>query len=75
VASTMLGHALTAKTTKLQKKLKVLELQMKKLKLDQDTAKHSGSSDVMDTAHGRVMNRNDLLEMLKNSRDQKDQSA
>jgi hypothetical protein len=29
----------------------------------------------MDTAHGRVMNRNDLLEMLKNSRDQKDQSA
>ena len=26
VASTMLGHALTAKTTKLQKKLKVLEI-------------------------------------------------
>ena len=74
VASTMLGHALTAKTTKLQKKLKVLELQMKKLKLDQDTAKQSGS-DVMETAHGRVMSRNDLLEMLKNSRDQKDKSA
>lgn len=75
VASTMLGHALTAKTTKLQKKLKVLELQMKKLKLDQDTAKQSGSTDTMDTAHGRVMNRNDLLELLKNSRDQKDQNA
>ena len=41
VASTMLGHALTAKTTKLQKKLKVLDLQMKKLKLDQDKAKNS----------------------------------
>ena len=31
VAGTMLGHALTAKQTKLQKKLKVIELQMKKL--------------------------------------------
>ena len=74
VASTMLGHALTAKTTKLQKKLKVLELQMKKLKLDQDSARQAGS-DPVDTAHGRVMTRNDLLEMLKSNRDQKDKSA
>ena len=74
VASTMLGHALTAKTTKLQKKLKVLELQMKKLKLDQDSAKNA-NVDPVETAHGRVMNRNDLLEMLKDSRDQKDKSA
>ena len=74
VASTMLGHALTAKTTKLQKKLKVLELQMKKLKLDQDTARQGGT-DPVDTAHGRVMTRNDLLEMLKSNRDQKDKSA
>jgi hypothetical protein len=75
VASTMLGHALTAKTTKLQKKLKVLELQMKKLKLDQDTARQAGTADPVDTAHGRVMTRNDLLEMLKSNRDQKDKSA
>jgi hypothetical protein len=74
VASTMLGHALTAKTTKLQKKLKVLDLQMKKLKLDQDKAKNSGS-DPVDTAHGRIMSRNDLLEMLKTNRDQKDNTA
>ena len=74
VASTMLGHALTAKTTKLQKKLKVLELQMKKLKLDQDTARASGN-DPVETAQGRVMTRNDLLEMLKSNRDQKDKSA
>ena len=39
VASTMLGHALTAKTTKLNKKLKMIDLQMKKLKLDQDAEK------------------------------------
>lgn len=74
VASTMLGHALTAKTTKLQKKLKVLELQMKKLKLDQDTARAQGN-EPMQTAHGRVMSRNDLLDLLKESRDQKDKSV
>lgn len=74
VASTMLGHALTAKTTKLQKKLKVLDLQMKKLKLDRDAAKNNGTEPV-DTAHGRIMSRNDLLEMLKTNRDQKDNTA
>ena len=70
VASTMLGHALTAKTTKLNKKLKMLDLQMKKLKLDQDAAKNA-PDDAMETAHGQVLNRNDLLERLMASRDQK----
>jgi len=70
VASTMLGHALTAKTTKLNKKLKMLDLQMKKLKLDQDAAKNA-PEDTMETAHGHVLNRNDLLERLATSRDQK----
>jgi hypothetical protein len=70
VASTMLGHALTAKTTKLNKKLKMLDLQLKKLKLDQDAAKNA-PEDAMETAHGHVLNRNDLLERLATSRDQK----
>jgi len=70
VASTMLGHALTAKTTKLNKKLKMLDLQLKKLKLDQDAAKNA-PEDTMETAHGQVLNRNDLLERLLASRDQK----
>lgn len=69
VAGTMLGHALTAKQTKLQKKLKVIELQMKKLKLDQDAAKAKakGETDESDPeqAEGKVLSRNDLLEMLK----------
>ena len=68
VAGTMLGHALTAKTTKLQKKLKVLDLQMKKLKLDQDAAKHAGEDPAIETAHGQVLSRNDLLERLISSR-------
>jgi hypothetical protein len=64
VAGTMLGHALTAKTTKLQKKLKVLDLQMKKMKLDQDAAKNSNEDTRVETAHGQVLSRNDLLERL-----------
>jgi hypothetical protein len=68
VAGTMLGHALTAKTAKLNKKLKMVELQMKKVKLDRDVS----GNEPMDTAHGQVLNRNDLLEMIKTNRDQKD---
>lgn len=74
VAGTMLGHALTAKQTKLQKKLKVIELQMKKLKLDQDEAKarakNESSEDDPEQAEGKVLSRNDLLEMLKGNKDQ-----
>lgn len=72
VASTMLGHALTAKTTKLNKKLKMLDLQMKKLKLDQDAAKNAPEDPPV--GEGRVlntMNRNELLERLIGARDQK----
>ena len=73
VASTMLGHALTAKTTKLNKKLKMIDLQLKKLKLDQDAAKQKGSDlDNIQTAEGQILTRNDLLERLISSREQKD---
>jgi hypothetical protein len=75
VAGTMLGHALTAKQTKLQKKLKVIEFQMKKLKLDQDAAKANGESPEVETAHGQVLNRNDLLDRLIGNRDQKNNDA
>jgi hypothetical protein len=71
VASQMLGHAITAKTAKLNKKLKMVDLQMKKLKLDQDQAKIKGD-DPVETAQGQVLSRNDLLERLIGSRDQKD---
>jgi len=63
VASTMLGHALTAKTAKLNKKLKMVDLQLKKLKIDQDAARNAPEP-AMETAHGTVLNRNDLLERL-----------
>ena len=61
VASTMLGHAITAKTAKMNKKLKMIDLQMKKLKLDRE----SGSDDpTMPVGQGHVLDRNELLKHL-----------
>lgn len=61
VASQMLGHAITAKNAKINKKLKMIELQMKKLKLDRDGGDGAGD---LPTAQGHVLDRNELLRML-----------
>jgi hypothetical protein len=74
VAGTMLGHALTAKTAKLNKKLKMVDLQLKKMKMDQDQASKDGDQAV-ETAHGQILSRNDLLERLMASRDQNNNKA
>ena len=71
VASAMLGHALTAKTAKLNKKLKVIELQLKKARLDQTAI----AVEPTETASGQVLSRNDLLERLIGNRDQKIKSV
>ena len=69
VASNMLGHAITAKTAKLDKKLKMIDLQMKKMRLDQQ--QQALDSKVADaglaptqTAEGMVLSRNDLLNRI-----------
>jgi hypothetical protein len=78
VASNMLGHAITAKTAKLDKKLKMIDLQMKKMRLDQQQAvidakaADADAGEAMQTAQGMVLSRNDLLERLLASKDQKD---
>ena len=71
VAGTMLGHALVAKTTKLNKKLKMIDLQLKKARLDQQAP----NTELLPTAEGQILSRNDLLERLIGSRDQKDKSS
>jgi len=60
VASTMLGHAITAKTAKLNKKLKMVDLQLKKANLD---AKQVNNEDIA-TGTGVVLDRNALLDRL-----------
>jgi hypothetical protein len=71
VAGTMLGHALTAKTAKLNKKLKMVELQMKKVKLDREQT----GEEPTQTAHGQVLSRNDLLDMIKGTQSQNNNKA
>jgi hypothetical protein len=69
VASNMLGHAITAKTAKLDKKLKMIDLQLKKMRLDQQAPPEEAPT--MNTGQGVVLNRNDLLDrVLGKSRDQ-----
>lgn len=77
VASNMLGHAITAKTAKMDKKLKMIDLQLKKMRLDQQQAvinarAADGGEEAMQTAQGMVLSRNDLLDRLLASKDQKD---
>jgi hypothetical protein len=67
VASNMLGHAITAKTAKLNKKLRMIDLQMKKIKLDREV---SDEQTPMQTAEGMVLSRNDLLERLLKGKSQ-----
>jgi hypothetical protein len=64
VAANMLNAAITAKSSKIDKKLKMVELQLKKLALDK---KNAGESD--DPIEGKgyiITDRNSLLEKLKN---------
>jgi len=70
VASTMLGHAITAKTAKMNKKLRMIDLQLKKARLDQT----QDSSAQTTTGEGRVLNRNELLRTLL-SRDSEKSAA
>ena len=60
VAGAMLGHAITAKTAKMNKKLKMIDLQLKKARLDQVNS----TADPTPTGEGRILNRNDLLRTL-----------
>jgi hypothetical protein len=61
VAGQMLGHAITAKNAKLTKKLKMIELQLRKAKLDQDSGNADSS---MPVAQGTILDRNELLRRL-----------
>jgi hypothetical protein len=63
VASQMLGHAITAKTAKLNKKLKMVDLQLKKANLDQ---KAKANSEETVDGTGVVLDRNALLDRLLN---------
>lgn len=62
VASNMLGHAITAKTAKMDKKLKMIDLQLKKMRLDQNNTEEQ--SPAQQQGQGQLLSRNDLLERI-----------
>lgn len=64
VAGTMLGHAITAKTAKINKKLKTIELQIKKQTLDQRAAEKDKELDAIPLGEGKAFDRNELLRLM-----------
>ena len=63
VATNMLNSAITAKTNKIEKKLKMVDLQLKKLAIDQKNSKQGDEV----AGEGYILtDRNSILEKLKN---------
>jgi len=62
VASSMMGNAITAKTAKIDKKLKAIDLQMKKYKIDKDN--NEDPNDVLNGQGYIITDRNELLKKL-----------
>jgi hypothetical protein len=62
VAGTMMGHAITAKSNKIEKKLKAIDLQLKKYKIDKDTP--SSENDVLNGQGFIITDRNELMKKL-----------
>ena len=63
-ASNMLKNAIEAKSQKLDKKLKMVELQLKKASIDQ---KQSDNTDTVDAEGYVVMDRNAILDKILNN--------
>ena len=62
VASSMMGNAITAKTNKIEKKLKAVDLQLKKLKIEKDSG--DDPNDVINGQGYVITDRNELLKKL-----------
>lgn len=68
-AGTLLGHAITAKQAKLDKKLRMVDLQLKKARLDQQMSKNDGDK-IIEAEDGRavILDRNELLKQILNKK-------
>jgi CRISPR/Cas system CMR-associated protein Cmr5 small subunit len=63
-ASSMLGHAITAKTAKFNKKLKMIDLQLKKASLDQKSLSKTEELENTPIGEGSLVDRNELLKTI-----------
>ena len=70
-AGVLLGHAISAKQAKIDKKLRMVDLQLKKLRLDQAAAKDDPASGAIE-GRATLIDRNELLtKILSNSKSEK----
>jgi hypothetical protein len=63
-AGTMLGHAITAKTAKINKKLKMIDLQLKKAQLDHKINSKTEEIENTPLGEGNLVDRNELLRSI-----------
>lgn len=68
-AGTLLGHAITAKQAKIDRKIRTVDLQLKKMRLDQQAAKDAQKSDGAkllgaEDGQGVLLDRNELLAQI-----------
>lgn len=64
VAGSMMKNAIDAKNAKIDKKLKAIDLQLKKYKIDKDAKASSDGDDVLDGQAYIISDRNELLKKL-----------
>ena len=70
-AGVLLGHAITAKQAKIDKKLRMVDLQLKKLRLDHAMSKDNDEGKPVE-GQAVVLDRNELLkQILSSNKDQK----
>jgi hypothetical protein len=68
-AGMLLGHAITAKTAKLDKKLRMVQLQLQKARLDHQIKKDAGTPEEQAIeGQGVVLDRNELLKQILNKK-------
>jgi len=65
-AGVLLGHAITAKQAKLDKKLRMVDLQLKKMGLDHKIQQASGQPNNPVDGEGMILDRNALLAQILN---------
>lgn len=67
-ATKLMGHAVTAKSSKIDKKLRLMDLELKRRRLEHQIAQDTGNNDDSDVeGTGRVLDRNELLRIIKGS--------
>lgn len=65
-AGVLLGHAITAKQAKLDKKLRMVDLQLKKMRLDHQMKQDGAAPNDAVEGEGHVLDRNALLAQILN---------